>query len=406
MWENVMASSNEMRTRHNRTNHRDVLGEDFTGTFIGKILSINILKTRKEFLTLEVGAETYYIKRPKNKTWHNKNKGDTFVISKFYTPNNIASLYAGETYKNNEGTKEISTMSIYDFFNPDKTKPYIVGMKIMDNESDHYIVYHQRKTYRVPKDFKFVNSYKLNIEKGIKYYVDISSYSTREVPILGLNYNDARKRYLEIHEQSKDELKTFEAEPVSKDKYIDYHKISNIELVNRKFRGLLLIQPIELTTSMVEDELRRYITAKINDKDIVQLKISKHGLWNTINGKDALVVRKRIDLADDGKDLAKLTILQQSSNFKNIQTIDLDGLLKHKHGTKIYVDFDVVYMNDDYICVYADDEVYKISLDHVGDRLIEYIRHGNLMYRIYKDTRNGCNVISTRKTQTRSFCNA
>ncbi len=400
-----MASSNEISTRHARTNHRDILGEDFTGTFIATILNVNITRSGREFLMLEVGDKNYYIKKPKNKTWHNKNEGDTFVISKFYTPNNIASLYAGEAYKNNNEVQDISTLSIYDFFNPDKTKPYIVGMKIMDNESNHYIVYHQRKTYRVPKDFKFVNPFNLNIEKGQKYYVDISSNSTREVPILGLDYNDARKHYLEIHNQSEDELKTFTTEPTSKNKYIDYHKISNIELVDRNFKGLLLIKPIELTTSMQDGELRKYISARINDSDIVTLKISKHGLWNTINGKDTLVVRKRILPADDGRTLATLTILHQSPDYNNMPTINFTELLKHKHGIRSYIDFDVVYMNDNYICVYAEDEVYKISLDGINDAVIKSIQRDELAYRIQKSRDNNNYILNTRTTITRPITN-
>ncbi len=381
------------------TRHRDILGEDFVGQFVVEILNTNEIG-KKDFLLIRVNKEKYYIHKPKNRTWDTKELADVFIVTKTYNKTNTARLSAGKTYRHFDELCDIGLTDIYDLSNPDETKPYITAIEVMENEPDYYIVYHDKVTHRIPREFKFINPYNLEVAKNIKTYIDISNRDVKEVPILGLSFHDARIKYLELHGQSRDEVKTFKTEPKSKDKYIDYHKISNIELVSRTFQGMVLIEPIEISTAEESGKLRKYISAKINGNKIVRLRTSRDEKWDTITGKESLIVRKRIYPADDGKDLARLSIIDAVEDYKNISLTTFRDMMQHKHGTRSKMDMDVLYISGLYIAVYAEEELYKVEINSIAEKALEMIRKGNSKIRI-KLNEDGDIEVYTIRLQTK-----
>jgi hypothetical protein len=144
-------------------------------------------------------------------------------------------------------------------------------------------------------------------------------------------------KYIERYGQSKHDKESFNDTKVTKDKYAKFHLTRNIALVNKHYTGLLLIEPIELTVENTKNDARRYMYAKINDDEIVLLSLSKHGKWNNVTGNETLLVRKRIYPADDGKNLARLSIIDNVPNYDDIKAVSLESLLVHKHGIKAKV---------------------------------------------------------------------
>ncbi len=383
--------------------YSDILGKDFRGQFIAKLIDIEEDQddsTQRVFV-LNVNGHQFKIRKPRTKGWEYKFKGDTFVVTKTII-NKRGILYATDAFETNGEERNISECDIYDIQASDNIKPNIISLTIIkDVPKSHYIIYHNKKVYKIRKTFKFDNPYKVTAGLGVRVFLDISNTKERIVTLLGLNYHDAKLLYLKNHRQDKYDVKMFDNPPVTKDKHIKFHITRNIKLVNRHYTGLLLLNPREEIREDKDVNSRKYLFAEINEKDIVVLSMSGRDEWSNISGKDMLVVQKVIYPADDGKNLAKLLIIKEVKNYDNVEPINLYDLLLHKYGTKPKLDIEVICLLDNYLVLYAESMLYKISIETIPNNMLEKISEGNKMFRLKPTDTQGVIDVYTVRKQTR-----
>ncbi len=382
--------------------YKDVLGSKFVGQFVATLVDVKQANedSAKRIITLDTTDGQIKILRPQTKGWDYKFVGDKFIVTKAKVKDR-GFLYASDAYQTDGKARNIGITDIYELIGADNTKPNIVSLKIMDIEEEHYIMYSRKKIYRIPKTFKLGNPYGLDAGIGKMLCVDLNNEEERKVDVLGLNYNDARIKYMERYGQSKHDKESFEDTPVTQDKYAKFHVTRNIELVHRNYTGLILLEPIELVSENGNNNSRKYMYVKINDDEVILLSLSKKGKWNSITGNEALVVRKRIYPADDGKALARLSIIDKISNYNDIEEIELKDMLIHKHGIKPKVDMEVIYISDEHIIVYAEENTYKILKSSIQDNFMKRLISGEQRFRIKPNNKDGHPDIFTLKTQTR-----
>ncbi len=370
------------------TNHVNLVVRNAGGVYLATLKSIEDVTYFKKNKTLLTIAIEHYgdfqIIRPAGaKQWSELKMDDTFVFEKKIiidpkSKKKRATLIIRYTFDEADWLHTIDVKDITELPSPDPKYPNITQLRMLKYSQTELLVYSNNYIYRVPNNFSFDNHKKLDVTFGTLFYVDNHISNERKIKIVSLNFMEAREEiYTGLNELQNDaDKQTFNVSTSSKDKFVDFHKSSNIEIVNRDFVGLFLMKIINVTTSVRNNKKRRYVDAIINGSDRITLKIPERIEWQNLQGNQHLLVEKSIHLGDDGTKLALLDVVLRTDDFAEQEVVELTSLTKHKHGSLSYVQFQFIQKVDTYYVVLSRHKLHRVEARTLPDEVLRSLTSG------------------------------
>lgn len=370
------------------TNHADLIVQNVSGIYLATLkASEDVIYFKKNKVLLTIDIEHYgefQITRPVgSKQWNELKVGDTFVFQKKMITDKKsgkkrATLLLRYVFDEVDWLHTIDVKDITELPSPDSKYPNITQLRMLKYSQDELLVYSNNYVYRVPNNFSFDNYKKLDITFGTLFYVNNRINDERKIKIVSLDFMEAREEiYTGTNELQNDaDKQTFNVSTPSKDEFIDFHKSSNIEIIDREFTGLFLMKIINVTTSVRDNKERRYADVVINGLNRVTLRIPERIEWQNLQSNQHILVEKTIHVGDDGTKLALLDVALRVDGFDEQEIVELTSLTKHKHGSLSYAQFHFIQKIDTYYIVLSRYKLYKVEVKTLPDEVLRALMSG------------------------------
>ncbi len=368
-------------------NQIDLVSSNTGGIYLVTIISkedVIYFKKKKTLLTIEIeNFGKYNIIQPLGSdTWDSLDIGDTFILSKDMfkdkkTHKPKVKLIIRYILTKNGIDRNIEQVDISNIEPNDRLYPRVIKIAILKQLDNELLMFANNYVYKVKANFVFKNVNNIDVTFGKFFYIDIEK-NNNSISILSTNFKEARESIYNNTGmvQSKEDRETFNVATESKDRYIDFTKISNIDLMGRDYSGLMLMDIVNVTTSNSSGEERRYIDVIVNSLRRLTLKIPERKEWQNLKSNQSLLVDKNIHTSNDGKNLALLDVILKIDNFNDQMKIDLESLTKHKYGLMNYVQFHFIKKIDDYFIVHSRGKLEKVNEATLPNEISKGLAHG------------------------------